>query len=68
MTIDEQLDAARSGLHRLGPREAADAYEQGALLIDIRPAHQRANGEIPGALVIVKNWFDEIKRLAPASR
>lgn len=65
MTIDEALAAARSGLTRLSPREAATAHEQGALLVDIRPALQRADGEIPGALVIERNVLEW--RLDPAS-
>lgn len=64
MTIDEALAAARSGLQRVSPHEAAAAHEQGALLVDIRPAHQRAEGEIPGALVIERNVLEW--RLDPA--
>lgn len=65
MTIDEQLAAARSGLTRLSAPEAAAAHAQGALLVDIRPALQRADGEIPGALVIERNVLEW--RLDPAS-
>ena len=65
MTIDEQLAAARSGLTRLSASEAATAHAQGALLVDIRPALQRADGEIPGALVIERNVLEW--RLDPAS-
>ncbi len=66
MTIDEQLARARSGLARLSPKETAAAHDDGALLIDIRPIHQRsADGEIPGALVIDRNVLEW--RLDPAS-
>jgi hypothetical protein len=29
---------------------------------------KESEGTSPGSLVIVKNWFDVIKRLAPATR
>lgn len=59
MPIDEWLDIARSSLDRVSPRAAATAHENGALLIDIRPVHQRAvDGEIPGALVIDRNVLE----------
>ncbi len=65
MTIDEHLARARSALERLSPKEAAAAHDDGALLIDIRPIHQRsADGEIPGALVIDRNVLEW--RLDPA--
>ena len=66
MTIDEQLLVARSGLTRVDARTAAAAHEDGALLVDIRPIHQRsADGEIPGALVIDRNVLEW--RLDPKS-
>lgn len=56
-SIDEILDEARSRLTRLTPEEA-DA-DGDALLIDIRPAAQRAaEGEIPGALIIERNHLE----------
>lgn len=49
----EVLAAARSGLQRLTPHEAAAAVARGALLVDTRtPAHRAEQGELPGALVI----------------
>jgi rhodanese-related sulfurtransferase len=52
-TIDELLRQARSGLERMTPEQAWVAMEAGAVLIDIRPEFQRrADGEIPGAVVI----------------
>jgi rhodanese-related sulfurtransferase len=66
VTIDEQLQVARSGLTRVDARAAAAAHEAGALLVDIRPIHQRsADGEIPGALVIDRNVLEW--RLDPKS-
>lgn len=53
MTVDDLLEQARSGLHRLTPAQARAAAGHGALLVDIRPEFQRrADGELPGALVI----------------
>lgn len=64
--IDDLLAAARSRLRRLGPQETFVAVERGAVLIDIRPAAQRAEfGEIPGALVIERNVLEW--RLDPRS-
>src|SRR5580704_12224828 len=66
MTIDEVLAGARTSLERLGPRDAALAQEQGALLVDIRPEINRViEGLIPGALVIDRNVLEW--RLDPAS-
>jgi len=45
-----------------GPRNYDQASDGRFLVIKER------QGTSPGALVIVKNWFDEIKRLAPVSR
>jgi len=57
--IDEQLAAARASLERVSARAAADAQANGALLVDIRPVHQRAaDGEIPSALVIDRNVLE----------
>jgi rhodanese-related sulfurtransferase len=65
-TIDQQLARARQRLRRLGPREAAAAAGQGALLVDIRPQAQRAaEGEIPGALLVERNVLEW--RFDPAS-
>jgi rhodanese-related sulfurtransferase len=65
-TIDDMLAGARGSLDRIGPRRASEAAAEGALLVDIRPAAQRAaEGEIPGALVIERNVLEW--RLDPAS-
>src|SRR5689334_6643749 len=65
--IDEILAGARARLVRVGPRETLSAIrDRGAVLIDIRPAAQRAeHGEIPGALVIERNVLEW--RLDPRS-
>lgn len=65
-SIAEVLAEARARLRRLDPAGAADAVADGALLIDIRPAAQRAeHGEIPGALIIERNVLEW--RLDPTS-
>ena len=64
--IDEILAAARARLRRLGPHEVRAATARGAILVDIRPAAQRAEfGEIPGAVVIERNVLEW--RLDPRS-
>ncbi|AEV81470.1 sulfurtransferase [Actinoplanes sp. SE50] len=64
--IAEILDEARTRLTRLDPLETAAAVRDGAVLIDIRPAAQRAeHGEIPGALIIERNVLEW--RLDPRS-
>jgi rhodanese-related sulfurtransferase len=64
--IAEILADARARLRRLGPAEAHAAMRDGAVLVDIRPAAQRAEfGEIPGALVIERNVLEW--RLDPRS-
>lgn len=58
-TVDDLLARARARLHRLDPADAAAAVARGALLVDIRPAWQRADeGEIPGALLIERNHLE----------
>lgn len=58
-TIDDMLADARARLVRLSPAEAALAVRDGAVLVDIRPAAQRAaEGEIPGALIIERNVLE----------
>jgi len=65
-SVEELLEDARSRLVRLTPQQAAAAVADGAGLVDIRPAWQRAEaGEIPGALVVERNHLEW--RLHPAS-
>lgn len=57
--IDDVLAAARTRLRRLDAAEVPDALERGAVLVDIRPAAQRAaEGEVPGALLIERNVLE----------
>jgi len=64
--LDRLLARSRSRLVRLRPRQAASAVGGGAVIIDIRPEFQRrADGEIPGAIVIERNHLEW--RLHPAS-
>jgi rhodanese-related sulfurtransferase len=66
ISVDELLERARAGLHRVEPAEAADAMREGALLVDIRPAALReVDGDIPGAIVIERNVLEW--RLDPSS-
>ena len=58
-TIDQVLAEARARLVRLGPLEARQAASAGAVLVDIRPqAQRRAEGEIPGSLVVERNVLE----------
>lgn len=57
--IARVLEAARDRLHRLPADELPDALQRGAVLVDIRPAAQRAReGEVPAALVIERNVLE----------
>jgi rhodanese-related sulfurtransferase len=54
--VDRVLAEARRSLRRVDPLEAKQIHDAGGLLIDIRPAAQRAAfGEIPGALILERN-------------
>src|SRR5436305_6352365 len=65
-SLDRLLTRARSRISRLRPRAVSKAVERGAYLVDIRPEFQRrADGEIPGAIVIERNHLEW--RLHPAS-
>ncbi len=65
MTVDQMLERARGVLDRLDPSSALAAQQSGALLVDIRPAAQRAlEGCVPGALVLERNVLEW--RLDPA--
>ncbi|MET9532063.1 rhodanese-like domain-containing protein [Streptomyces sp. NPDC006649] len=59
VSVDELLEKVRSGLDRIGPRDAFDAAAKGALLVDIRYAELRErDGLIPGALVVERNELE----------
>ncbi len=65
-TIDQLLAEARARLGRLSPQQAQRAVSAGAVLVDIRPAAQRAaEGEIAGALIVERNVLEW--RFDPAS-
>lgn len=58
-SVDTLLAEARTGLPRVGPREAAAAAAAGGLLVDIRYAALRArDGVIPGALIVERNELE----------
>jgi rhodanese-related sulfurtransferase len=65
--IEQVLDEARGRLDRVDPERAAREVAAGeALLVDIRPAAQRAEeGEFPDALVVERNVLEW--RFDPAS-
>jgi rhodanese-related sulfurtransferase len=64
--VHEILEAARSRLTRVTPGQAFAGTRTGAVLIDIRPAAQRAaDGEVPGSVVIERNHLEW--RLDPQS-
>jgi rhodanese-related sulfurtransferase len=65
-SIDELLADARSRIVRVTPETAALRVAAGAVLVDIRPAAQRAReGEVPGALAVERNVLEW--RFDPAS-
>jgi len=65
-SVDEMLASARSRLSRVTPEQAFAELDAGAVLIDIRPAGQRAaDGEVPGSVVIERNHLEW--RLDPES-
>ena len=64
--LDGLLARSRARLTRLRPRQAHAAIQRGARLVDIRPEFQRrADGDIPGAIVIERNHLEW--RLHPSS-
>ena len=57
--IDALLDAARTRLTRMPAEEVPAAVARGAVLVDIRPAAQRAaEGEVAAALVVERNVLE----------
>ena len=66
LSVVDLLASARAGLLRLDPRRAQRAWQAGAVLVDIRPAAQRAEeGEVPGAMLVERNVLEW--RFDPAS-
>lgn len=65
-TIDDVLAAARERIERIDAASVPDELAAGAVLVDIRPAAQRAaEGEAQGSLVIERNVLEW--RCDPAS-
>jgi rhodanese-related sulfurtransferase len=57
--IDAVLESARAKLARIEARDVPAALDRGAILVDIRPAAQRAQeGDVTGALVIERNVLE----------
>jgi rhodanese-related sulfurtransferase len=58
-SADALVGDARRAIERVSPHRAIECQRAGALLIDIRPAQQRAtHGEVPGALIIERNVLE----------
>jgi rhodanese-related sulfurtransferase len=56
---DDLVADARRRIDRVQPSELSGQADAGALIVDIRPAAQRAaEGELPGALVIERNVLE----------
>ena len=59
ISVNEMLQAARERIVRIGPEDLEAFQVQGGLVIDIRPAAQRAEeGELPGAVVVERNVLE----------
>jgi rhodanese-related sulfurtransferase len=58
-SADDLVDEARQRIGRTEPDEIDSIAEAGGLVVDIRPAAQRAvEGELPRALVIERNVLE----------
>ena len=58
-SIDELLAEARGRIARVTPEQAAARIADGALLVDTRPAAQRAReGAVPGTLIVERNVLE----------
>lgn len=65
-TVEALLESARTTIARYTAEESFEHAQAGALLIDIRPIHQRREfGVVPGALCIERNVLEW--RLDPQS-
>lgn len=59
MDIDQLLGLVQADLDRLTAPDATRRMGEGAILVDTRPEFQRrADGEIPGAVVIDRNHLE----------
>ena len=58
-SADDLVEEARLSIDRVSAERAFELAAAGALLIDIRPAAQRAaHGGVPGALIIERNVLE----------
>ena len=58
-SVDELLAAARRRIDRVEPAQLETLYAEGALVVDIRPEHQRAEeGELGFGLVVERNVLE----------
>jgi rhodanese-related sulfurtransferase len=59
VAVDRVLARARAQLDRVVPSDLAGEIAAGAVVIDIRPVHQRdRDGELPGAVVVDRNVLE----------
>jgi rhodanese-related sulfurtransferase len=57
--VEAMLDRARRRIERVLPEQLEQVLDDGGLLVDIRPeAQRRAEGTMPGALVIERNVLE----------
>ncbi len=64
--IEKILEETRASCRRVDPAQAAALYDEGGLLVDIRPVELRQrDGEIPEALIVDRNKLEW--RFDPAS-
>ncbi|MGE3619157.1 MAG: rhodanese-like domain-containing protein [Acidimicrobiia bacterium] len=64
--VERRLAVARDRLDRVEPAQLDDEVHAGALVVDIRPeADRRADGELPGAVVVERIHLEW--RLDPTS-
>jgi rhodanese-related sulfurtransferase len=57
--VSRLLDQARERISRYSPADAAEAWQRGAVLIDLRPTEYRWRfGEIPGAVPVSRHVLE----------
>jgi rhodanese-related sulfurtransferase len=57
--VEQLLAEARRRIYRVGPEALDRIWEEGGIVIDIRPAGQRAaEGELEGAIVVERNALE----------
>lgn len=58
-SADALVEEARTRIARVGPEELTAVAADGGLVVDIRPeAQRRAEGELPGAVVVERNVLE----------